>query len=170
MALRTTLRFGLTAISFWPFLPIASRATSYGRLVLDLAVDGRVPWSRKVVLGVAAAYILSPVDLVPDWVPFVGRIDDVMITILALDLFLEGVPRELMMDKMYALGIDGRELERDLEAVRRLLPRPIRSLGRRMPTLIETGADLVRTELEARGIIGRTAIGRTENDMEATRA
>lgn len=165
MALRTTLRFGLTAISFWPFLPIASRATSYGRLVLDLAVDGRVPWSRKVVLGVAAAYIVSPVDLIPDWVPFVGRIDDVMVTVLALDLFLEGVPRELMMDKMYALGIDGRELERDLEAVRRLLPRPIRSLGRRLPTIIETGADLLRTELEARGIIWAT-----ENDMEATRA
>jgi len=165
MALRTTLRFGLTAISFWPFLPIASRATSYGRLVFDLAVDGRVPWSRKVVLGVAAAYIVSPVDLVPDWVPFVGRVDDVMVTILALDLFLEGVPRELMIDRMYALGIDGRELERDLESVRRLLPRPIRSLGRRLPTLIETGADLVRTELEARGIIGPT-----EKDMEATRA
>jgi uncharacterized membrane protein YkvA (DUF1232 family) len=170
MALRSTLRFGLTVISFWPFLPIASRATSYGRLVLDLAVDGRVPWSRKVVLGVAAAYIVSPVDLVPDWVPFVGRIDDVMITILALDLFLEGVPRELMMDKMYELGIDGRELERDLEAVRRLLPRPIRSLGRRMPALIETAADLSRTELEARGIIGRTENGRTAKDMEATRA
>jgi uncharacterized membrane protein YkvA (DUF1232 family) len=165
MALRTTLRFGLTAISFWPFLPIASRATSYGRLVLDLAVDGRVPWSRKVVLGVAAAYIVSPVDLVPDWVPFVGRIDDVMVTILALDLFLEGVPRELLIDRMYALGIDGRELERDLESVRRLLPRPIRSLGRRLPTLLETGADLLRTELEAHGIIGPT-----ENDMEASRA
>jgi hypothetical protein len=71
---------------------------------------------------------------------------------------------------MYALGIDGRELERDLEAVRRLLPRPIRSLGRRMPALIETAADLSRTELEARGIIGRTENGRTAKDMEATRA
>lgn len=165
MALRTTLRFGLTAISFWPFLPIASRATTYGRLVLELAVDGRVPWSRKVVLGIAAAYVVSPVDLVPDWVPFIGRIDDLMVTILALDLFLEGIPRELMIEKMYALGIDGRELERDLESVRRLLPRPIRNLGRRLPALLETGADVLRTELRARGIIDTTG-----NDMEATQA
>ena len=165
MALRTTLRFGLTAISFWPFIPIATRATAYGRLILELAADGRVPWSRKMVLGIAAAYIVSPVDLVPDWVPLIGRIDDVMVTILALDLFLEGIPRELMIEKMYALGIDGRELERDLDTVRRLLPRPVRSVGRRLPGLIETGAGMLRTELRARGIMEPTG-----NDMEATRA
>jgi uncharacterized membrane protein YkvA (DUF1232 family) len=164
MALRTSLRLGLTAISFWPFIPIASRATTYGRLVLELVVDGRVPWSRKAVLGVALAYMVSPIDLVPDWVPFVGRIDDVMVTVLALDLFLDGIPRELMIEKMYALGIDGRELERDLDTVRRLLPRPVRSMGRRLPALLETGADLLRTELGARGIID------AHNDREATRA
>jgi uncharacterized membrane protein YkvA (DUF1232 family) len=165
MALRTSLRFGLTVISFWPFVPIASRATSYGRLILELAVDGRVPWTRKVVLGLAAAYVASPVDLVPDWVPFVGRIDDVMVTVLALDLFLEGIPRELMLEKMYALGIDGRELERDLETVRRLLPRPIRSVGRRLPVLLEAGAELVLTELRERGIIDAM-----DNDTEASSA
>jgi uncharacterized membrane protein YkvA (DUF1232 family) len=165
MALRTSLRFGLTAISFWPFIPIASRATTYGRLILELASDGRVPWSRKVVLGFAVAYIVSPIDLVPDWVPIISRIDDVVVTILALDLFLEGIPRELMIEKMYALGIDGRELERDLETVRRLLPRPIRTVVRRLPALLETGADLLRSELQARGIIETT-----EQDWEATRA
>jgi uncharacterized membrane protein YkvA (DUF1232 family) len=165
MALRTTFRFGLTAISFWPFIPIASRATTYGRLVLELAADARVPWSRKVVLGFAAAYIVSPIDLMPDWLPFVGRIDDVMVTVVALDLFLDSVPRELMMEKMFALGIDGRELERDLETVRRLLPRPVRTLGRRMPALIESGADVLRSGLRARGIIKTH-----DNDQEASRA
>ena len=71
MALRTSLRFGLTAISFWPFIPIAGRAATYGRLVFELASDARVPWTRKVVLGIAAAYVVSPIDLVPDWVPFI---------------------------------------------------------------------------------------------------
>jgi len=165
MALRTTLRFGLTALSFWPFIPIASRATTYGRLILELTADGRVPWSRKVVLGLAAAYIVSPVDLIPDWVPLVSRVDDVMVTVLALDLFLDSIPRELMMEKMYALGIDGRELERDLESVRRLLPQPVRSLGRRLPALLETGADVLRSELQARGIIETS-----HTDQEAIRA
>ncbi len=153
MALRSTFRLGLTALSFWPFIPIASRAPVYGRLVVELAVDGRVPWSRKAVLGLAAAYVLSPIDLIPDFIPFISRIDDVMVTVIALDLFLEGVPRELMIEKMYTLGIDGRELERDMEAARRFLPLPIRTIARRLPALLEAGADVVKAELEARGYI-----------------
>jgi uncharacterized membrane protein YkvA (DUF1232 family) len=153
MALTSTLRLGLTALSFWPFIPIAARAPVYGRLMAELAVDGRVPWSRKAILGMAAAYVLSPVDIIPDFVPLIGRVDDVMVTIVALDLFLEGVPRELMIEKMYTLGIDGRELERDMEAARRFLPLPIRTLARRLPALIEASADIVRMELEARGYL-----------------
>ena len=153
MALRSTLRLGLTVLSFWPFLPIASRAPIYTRLIVELVLDRRVPWARKAILGFAAAYIVSPIDLVPDFVPFVSRVDDVMVTIIALDLFLEGVPRELMIEKLYTLGIDGRELERDMEAARRILPLPIRSLARRLPAMLEAGGEVIRAELETRGII-----------------
>jgi uncharacterized membrane protein YkvA (DUF1232 family) len=155
MALRSTLRLGLAALSLWPFLPIATRAPIYGRLIVELALDGRVPWSRKAILGIAAAYVVSPIDFIPDYIPFISRLDDVMVTVIALDLFLEGVPRELMIEKMYTLGIDGRELERDMEAARRLLPLPIRSIARRLPEFLEAGAEVVRAELEARGIIDK---------------
>jgi uncharacterized membrane protein YkvA (DUF1232 family) len=160
MSLRSTFRIGLTALSLWPFLPIASRAPIYGRLFLELVRDGRVPWSRKVLLGLAAAYVASPIDLVPDFVPFVSRIDDVAVVVLALDAFLESVPRELMIEKMYVLGIDGRELERDMEAARRFLPTPVRAAVKRLPALIEAGADVVRDELRSRGIL------RTHNGKE----
>jgi uncharacterized membrane protein YkvA (DUF1232 family) len=153
MTMRSTLRLGLTAVSFWPFLPIAARAPEYGRLIFELATDRRVPWVRKAILGMAVAYVVSPIDFIPDFIPFISRIDDVVVTIIALDLFLEGVPRELMIEKMYTLGIDGRELERDMEAARRFLPLPIRTIARRLPALIEASADVVRTELEARGYI-----------------
>jgi uncharacterized membrane protein YkvA (DUF1232 family) len=162
MALRNSVRLGLAALSLWPLLPIASRATAYGRLIVELAMDGRVPWSRKVILGLAAAYVVSPIDLVPDLIPFISRVDDVMVTIIALDLFLEGVPRELMIEKMYTLGIDGRELERDMETVRRLLPWPIRSLGRRLPGILETGAGIIRGELVERGIIKQDTTHRSD--------
>jgi uncharacterized membrane protein YkvA (DUF1232 family) len=165
MALRSTFKLGLTALSFWPFLPIASRAPIYGRLIFELAMDGRVPWSRKAILGFAVAYVISPIDLIPDFIPFISRVDDVVITIIALDLFLEGVPRELMIEKMYTLGIDGRELERDMEAARRFLPLPIRALARRLPALMEASADVVKAELEARGFIETE-----ETDKEAIEA
>jgi uncharacterized membrane protein YkvA (DUF1232 family) len=153
MALRTTFRLGLTVLSFWPFLPILQRTPQYGRLVLELSLDGRVPWSRKALLGIAAAYIVAPIDVVPDFIPIISRFDDVMVTIIALDLFLEGVPREVMIEKLYALGIDGRELERDLESARRLLPTPVRALARRLPDLLEMGVGVVRVALADRGII-----------------
>lgn len=165
MALRSTFRLGLTAVSFWPFLPIASRAPVYGRLIFELAIDPRVPWVRKAILGMAAAYVLSPIDLVPDVIPFISRVDDVVVTIIALELFLEGVPRELMMEKMYTLGIDGRELERDMEAARRFLPLPIRTIARRLPALIEASAGIVRAELESRGFLETQ-----DKDMEAIEA
>lgn len=153
MALRSTFKLGLTAVSFWPFLPIAARAPVYGRLLIELVADSRVPWSRKAILALAAAYVVSPIDLIPDFIPFISRIDDVVVTVIALDLFLEGVPRTLMIEKMYTLGIDGRELERDMEAARRFLPLPIRTIARRLPALIEASAEVVREELLARGFI-----------------
>jgi len=169
MALRSTFKLGLTALSFWPFLPIASRAPIYGRLIFELAMDSRVSWSRKAILGFAVAYVMSPIDLIPDFIPFISRVDDVMVTIIALDLFLEGVPRELMIEKMYTLGIDGRELERDMEAARRFLPLPIRALARRLPALMEASADVVKAELEARGFI-ETEETDEETDKEAIEA
>lgn len=164
MPLRSTARLGFNALSFWPFIPIAARAPVYGRLVLELLADQRVPWSSKAVLGLAAAYVASPIDLVPDFIPFVSRIDDMAVVIIALDLFLETVPRDLMVQKMYGLGIDGRELERDMESVRRFLPLPVRTAARRLPGLIESAAGFVRHELTERGIIRSE-----EPDMEADR-
>lgn len=147
MALRSPFRLGLTVVSLWPFLPLAARAPLYGRLLLELCMDGRVPASRKALLGFAAAYVASPIDLIPDFVPVISRLDDVAVVIVALDLFLEGVPRDVLLDKMYALGIDGRELERDMESVRRFLPGPIRSALMRLPEFIEAGMTLVRSRL-----------------------
>ncbi len=166
MALRSTFRLGLTALSLWPFIPIASRAPVYGRLIVELARRrARALVTEGPAWGSRPRTSSSPIDLIPDFIPFFSRLDDVVVTIIALDLFLEGVPRELMIEKMYTLGIDGRELERDMEAARRFLPLPIRTIARRLPVLLEIGADAVKAELVARGYID------TENmDKEAISA
>ncbi|MCY7419690.1 MAG: DUF1232 domain-containing protein [Chloroflexi bacterium] len=145
MPLRSSLRFGLTVLSFWPFMPVVARAPLYGRLLVELMLDGRVPASRKVLFGLAAAYVVSPIDLVPDLIPVISRLDDVAALVIALDLLLEGVPKEVMIEKMYKLGIDGRELERDMASVRRFLPAPIRAAARQLPLAIARGAAVIRT-------------------------
>ena len=137
-------------LSFWPFMPLVARAPLYGRLLMDLMLDKRVSTTRKALVGVAVAYVVSPIDLVPDFIPVISRLDDFAALVIALDLLLEGVPREVMIEKMYKLGIDGRELERDMASVRRFLPAPIRSTALRLPIAIDRGAAVVRSWIEDR--------------------
>ena len=68
-------------------------------LALWLAArDPRVPWRAKAVAGAVAAYALSPVDLIPDFVPVLGYLDDLVIVPLGILLAVRLVPAELMAE------------------------------------------------------------------------
>lgn len=54
------------------------------RLVVRLARDRTVPRRARVILWLLAAYLLSPIDLVPDFIPVVGYADDLIVASLAL--------------------------------------------------------------------------------------
>ena len=120
-----------------PFLPLAGRAPMYARLLWALASDPRVPAARKALLGIAGAYIVSPFDLIPERIPFVGALDDVAVMVLAIDVFLEGLPETLVNEKLVELGIPPSELESDLARVRKLVPGPIRALVGRVPAVVD---------------------------------
>lgn len=53
-------------------------------LVKDLVADPRVPRQDKIVAGLAAAYFVWPVELVPDLVPVLGQLDDLGVVVLVL--------------------------------------------------------------------------------------
>jgi uncharacterized membrane protein YkvA (DUF1232 family) len=55
-----------------------------GRLLRSLSRDPRVPWHAKAIAGAAAVYVASPVDLLPDVVPGVGGVDDLLAVLLAV--------------------------------------------------------------------------------------
>jgi uncharacterized membrane protein YkvA (DUF1232 family) len=118
------------------FLPIASRAPLYARLVLALVMDDRMPNSRKALLAGAAGYLLIGRDLLPDEVPILGGLDDLVIVVLAVDLFLDGVPAELLNEKLVELDIDRAAFDQDMARIRRLTPGPVRKTIRRVPQLI----------------------------------
>ena len=67
-------------------------------LLKDLAVDPRVPRADKIVAGIAAAYLVSPVDLVPDWLPGVGQADDLAVIAMAFRRLLNGAGYELIYE------------------------------------------------------------------------
>jgi uncharacterized membrane protein YkvA (DUF1232 family) len=62
------------------------------------ARDPRVPWYAKA-LGIAvAAYALSPVDLIPDFIPVLGYLDDIIIVPLGIALVVKLIPADVMAE------------------------------------------------------------------------
>lgn len=62
------------------------------------ARDPRVPWYAKAVAVVVAAYALSPVDLIPDFIPVLGYLDDVLILPAGIWVTVRMIPAELMVE------------------------------------------------------------------------
>jgi uncharacterized membrane protein YkvA (DUF1232 family) len=62
------------------------------------ARDPRVPWYAKAVAAAVAAYALSPIDLIPDFVPILGYLDDLVIVPLGIYLAVRLIPPEIMAE------------------------------------------------------------------------
>jgi len=60
------------------------------------ARDPRVPWYAKLLAAAVVAYAVSPIDLIPDFIPVIGLLDDMIIVPLGLALALKMIPREVM--------------------------------------------------------------------------
>ena len=115
----------------------------YARLVWALASDARVSASRKAILVGAAGYVLIGRDLVPDEIPILGGIDDLAVVVLAVELFLDGIPDEILEEKIDELDIDREAFRRDMDQVRRLTPAPVRKIIRRLPEVLDEAGRLV---------------------------
>lgn len=62
-------------------------------LVWNLAWDKRIQWSNKLLfLGGGLAYFLLPYDVIPDWFPLLGQLDDLIVLFLLIERFIAGVP------------------------------------------------------------------------------
>jgi uncharacterized membrane protein YkvA (DUF1232 family) len=62
------------------------------------ARDPRTPWYARGLAAAVAAYALSPVDLIPDFIPVIGYVDDLIIVPLGLWLVISLIPDELMAE------------------------------------------------------------------------
>jgi uncharacterized membrane protein YkvA (DUF1232 family) len=62
-----------------------------------LRSDPRVPRRAKVAVGIAALWVLSPIDLIPEFLPVIGPLDDVVVVALALRYAARSVPRDILL-------------------------------------------------------------------------
>lgn len=69
------------------------------RLVPKLMYERRVPLGAKLLLVSAIVYLISPFDLVPDFLPIRGRIDDVLIILISLASLLGMTPKEVLSER-----------------------------------------------------------------------
>jgi len=78
-------------------------------LIRRLLGDPRVPWRHKLLLGAIAVYLAMPIDLVPDFIPVAGQLDDAILLALVLRRVLracgEGLLREHWPGPERSLGV-----------------------------------------------------------------
>ncbi|MBN1425985.1 DUF1232 domain-containing protein [Candidatus Fermentibacteria bacterium] len=70
-----------------------------------MAGDPRTPWLPRALLVAAVGYLVSPIDLIPDFVPVLGHVDDVVIVGLLVGLALSLTPRAVKDDCRRRAGI-----------------------------------------------------------------
>ncbi len=68
------------------------------KLMWRLARDPRVPPRSKAILFMLGAYLVSPIDLIPDFIPGLGHVDDLVLAAFALDQILNRVPENVVYE------------------------------------------------------------------------
>jgi uncharacterized membrane protein YkvA (DUF1232 family) len=83
-------------------MPILENLKRWARILkshvnaLNLArKDPRVPWVAKAVLALVVAYALSPIDLIPDFIPVLGLLDDLILLPLGIALAIRLMPKDV---------------------------------------------------------------------------
>jgi Protein of unknown function (DUF1232) len=143
------------SLTAFALLPLASRLPTYGRLTLDLLADGRVSVARKALLATVVGYAVSPLDLIPDRIPFLGALDDVVVAVLGVELFLSGISGELIDEKLDRLGIPRAAFNEDRARVRRIIPTPVRRIVKHLPATLESAGRFTRGLELGRHVRGR---------------
>ena len=81
------------------FIRIILNLPKFIKLYFRLFQDRRVQLHLKLILILAVAYLISPIDLIPDWVlPIVGHADDLIVLFAALRYFLKNCPPDIVRE------------------------------------------------------------------------
>ncbi|MFL5593594.1 MAG: YkvA family protein [Gemmatimonadaceae bacterium] len=104
------------------------------RLLGGLLADRRVSNTDKLLVAGALAYILLPLDFIPDFIPFLGEVDDVFVLVLALQRLIANAGRAVLLDHWMGdpRQLRSLDLEQILIAAAFFLPRRMR---RRLRTI-----------------------------------
>jgi uncharacterized membrane protein YkvA (DUF1232 family) len=139
------------------------RAPSYARLGWRLGKDPMLSKARRVAVVAAAGYLVSPIDLVPGFIPVLGQLDDLAFALAALRLALDGLHPDRRRMHLEAVGLQDAHLSEDIRTVGAsvawIARRSLRVTGR----LLRSGAHLAEGGAEVALRTGASAAGRARH-------
>ena len=156
----------------WRYVRLAGlivKLPTYARVVWGLMRDPRVPAPLKALLVGALAYLVSPLDIIPDAIPIVGQADDLTVLLLVLDLFIRNAPASVREEHMRRAREGDSDLDRDLARLRALMGDRFDTIRDNLPTILERYAEL-RDRDAMRMAIRRWRESRSNDGAEAEMA
>ncbi|MGH8248233.1 MAG: YkvA family protein [Gammaproteobacteria bacterium] len=120
-------------------LPIIRRLPAYTRLAWAIIRDERVGKRQKAIVLGGLGYLVSPIDLIPGFIPIIGQLDDFTIALWALRSALRRLSTDLAAEHLEAQGLSWEILDADLARTRRaggLIARTALHFGLRFASLV----------------------------------
>ncbi len=110
---------------------------TYARVVWGIVRDPRTPVGLKGLLLAALAYVVMPVDLIPDAIPIIGQADDLTVLLLVLDLFIQNAPPEVRAEHTTRAKNGTADLDQDLARLRHLMGDRFDTIRDNLPELLD---------------------------------
>ena len=88
----------------------------------NVVKDERIPLRNKAVAGGMLAWLMVPIDFVPDFIPVLGMLDDAVILVLLVDYLLNEIPMEVLVDHYPGSAISLLKMRRKTRKLRRYIP------------------------------------------------
>ena len=139
MKLSSTTRYLQTA-------RLVLKLPTYARVVWGIERDPRTPIGLKAMLAAALAYVVFPIDLIPDAIPILGQADDLTVLLLVLDLFIQNAPPEVRAEHALRARNGTADLDRDLVKLRAVMGSRYDEVRDNLPELLERFGRLRRPD------------------------
>lgn len=110
------------------------RLPRYGRLATNMLRDDRTPVEARAALAAGAVYVLSPIDLIPGFIPVLGQLDDLLVALIGLRFALMQTAPEVRAEHLDRAGLAESDFADDLRTVRDTSIYLVRAGGRRVMT------------------------------------
>lgn len=102
-------------------IEIVKRIPSYTKALYRLYTDPEIAGKQKMLLTVGLGYMVSPIDVIPGFIPVAGQLDDIIVALTALKKVVDNLPDEKVLPILSGVGLSRELLDEDLRQAKSAL-------------------------------------------------